>query len=189
MCEFKSLTPDLQCILYDEKELNKMLDRLGQEITEYYRDRVKDRKLILVGVLKGSFIFMADLIRRIDLPCQVLFLRASSYGASTVSSGNVVVEKLPEADQLDGADVLLVEDILDSGRTLEKLAKLFLATGAASVKICTMLDKPARRVANITPDFCGFEVEDQFIVGYGLDYNEIYRNLPYIAILKPEIYS
>ena len=189
MCEFKSLTPDLACILYGEKELNEMLDRLGNEITEYYRDRVKDRKLILVGVLKGSFIFMADLIRRIDLPCQVLFLRASSYGSSTVSSGNVAVEPLPEQDQLKGADVLLVEDILDSGRTLEKLAGLFMQTGANSVKICTMLDKPARRVANITTDFCGFEVEDQFIVGYGLDYNEIYRNLPYIAILKPEIYS
>lgn len=189
MCEFKSLTPDLSCILYGEKELNEMLDRLGREITECYRDRVKDRKLILVGVLKGSFIFMADLIRRIDLPCQVLFLRASSYGASTVSSGNVVVEALPEEDQLKDSDVLLVEDILDSGRTLEKLAGLFMKSGAASVKICTMLDKPARRVANITTDFCGFEVEDQFIVGYGLDYNEIYRNLPYIAILKPEIYS
>lgn len=189
MCEFKSLTPDLACILYGEKELNEMLERLGREITEYYRDRIKEKKLILVGVLKGSFIFMADLIRKIDLPCQVLFLRASSYGAGTVSSGSVHVEALPEADQLKGADVLLVEDILDSGRTLEKLAALFMETGAASVKICTMLDKPARRVANITTDFCGFEVEDQFIVGYGLDYNEIYRNLPYIAILKPEIYS
>lgn len=189
MCDFKTMTPDLQCILYGEKELNEMLERLGNEITEYYKDRVKERKLILVGVLKGSFIFMADLIRKIDLPCQVLFLRASSYGAGTVSSGDVVVEALPEADRLDGADVLLVEDILDSGRTLKKLADLFLATGAASVKICTMLDKPARRVADITTDFCGFEVEDQFIVGYGLDYNEIYRNLPYIAILKPEIYS
>ena len=189
MCDFKSLTPDLQCILYGEKELNEMLDRLGREITECYRERIKERKLILVGVLKGSFIFMADLIRRIDLPCQVLFLRASSYGSSTVSSGNVAVEPLPEADQLNGSDILLVEDILDSGRTLKKLADLFLATGAASVKICTMLDKPARRVAPVKTDFCGFEVEDQFIVGYGLDYNEIYRNLPYIAILKPEIYS
>ncbi len=189
MCEFQTLTPDLDCILYGEKELNEMLNRLGQEITEYYKEKVKDRKLILVGVLKGSFIFMADLIRRIDLPCQVLFLRASSYGSATVSSGNVSVEPLPEADQLDGAHVLLIEDILDSGRTLKKLHDLFLQTGAASVRICTMLDKPARRAAPIKTDFCGFEVEDQFIVGYGLDYNEIYRNLPYIAILKPEVYS
>ncbi len=189
MCEFKSLTPDLECILHGEKELGEMLDRLGAEITACYKESVKERKLILVGVLKGSFIFMADLIRRIDLPCQVLFLRASSYGSGTVSSGTVAVEALPEADSLMGADVLLVEDILDSGRTLKKLMDLFLASGAHSVKICTMLDKPARRVAPVTTDFCGFEVEDQFIVGYGLDYNEIYRNLPYIAILKPEIYS
>ena len=189
MCEFESLRGDLQSILYGKKELDEMLDRLGNEITNCYKESTKTRKLILVGVLKGSFIFIADLIRRVDLPCQVLFLRASSYGAAAVSSGRVNVEALPEADTLVGADVLLVEDILDSGRTLKTLSDLFLKSGANSVKICTMLDKPARRVAPITTDFCGFEVEDQFIVGYGLDYNEIYRNLPYIAILKPEIYS
>ena len=189
MCQFESFSKDLSEILYGEKELNEMLDRLGNEITDCYRDSCRERKLILVGVLKGSFIFMADLIRRIDLPCQVLFLKASSYGARTESSGNVTVEPLPEAHSLAGADVLLIEDILDSGRTLEKLSGLFMQSGAHSVKICTMLDKPARRVAPITTDFCGFEVEDQFIVGYGLDYNEIYRNLPYVAILKPEVYS
>ncbi len=189
MREFESMRADLDCILYDKKDLEKMLDRLGEEITNCYRESTKERKLVLVGVLKGSFIFIADLIRRVDLPCQVLFLRASSYGAGTVSTGRVNVEALPEADTLKGADVLLVEDILDSGRTLQTLSELFMKSGAHSVKICTMLDKPARRVAPITTDFCGFQVEDQFIVGYGLDYNEIYRNLPYIAILKPEIYS
>lgn len=188
MCEFKSLTNNLESILYGEDELCKMLDRLGEEITTCYKDSVKTRKLILVGVLKGSFIFMADLIRRVDLPCQVLFLRASSYGTRTESSGNVIVEELPEKETLVGADVILIEDILDSGRTLKKLSDLFLDSGANSVRICTMLDKPARRVVDIKTDFCGFEVEDQFIVGYGLDYNEIYRNLPYIAILKPEAY-
>ncbi len=188
MCEFKSLTDNLESILYSEKDLNEMLDRLGEEITEYYKESAKDRPLILVGVLKGSFIFIADLIRRIDLPCQVLFLRASSYGAGTESSGNVKVEKLPEAETLIGADVLLVEDILDSGRTLKKLSELFMDCGANSVNICTMLDKPARRVADVETKFCGFSVEDQFIVGYGLDYNELYSNLPYIAILKPEAY-
>lgn len=189
MGKFESLVSDLSCILYGEEEIEAMLERLGKEITDCYREECKKRKLILVGVLKGSFIFMADLIRKLDLPCQVLFLRASSYGASTVSSGNVKVEALPEADSLRGADVLLVEDILDSGRTLKTLSDLFMESGAHSVRICTMLDKPARRAAPITTDFCGFEVEDQFIVGYGLDYDEIYRNLPYIAILKPEIYS
>lgn len=189
MCEFESFASDLSCILYGKEEIEAMLDRLGQEITECYRESAKKRDLILVGVLKGSFIFMADLIRKLDLPCRVLFLKASSYGTGTVSSGNVEVEPLPEADTLRGADVLLVEDILDSGRTLKTLSDLFMNSGANSVRICTMLDKPARRVAPITTDFCGFEVEDQFIVGYGLDYNEIYRNLPYIAILKPEVYS
>ena len=189
MCNFESFSSDLSCILYSQEDLKKMTERLGKEITEAYRESCKERKLILVGVLKGSFIFMADLIRNIDLPCQVLFLRASSYGASTVSSGNVKVEALPEAETLKGADVLMVEDILDSGRTLKTLSDLFMESGANSVRICTMLDKPARRVAPIKTDFCGFEVEDQFIVGYGLDYNEIYRNLPYVAILKPEVYS
>lgn len=188
MCEFKSLTGNLESILYSKEDLGAMLDRLGEEITECYKESIKERKLILVGVLKGSFIFMADLIRRVDLPCQVLFLRASSYGSATVSSGNVQVTELPEKETLQGADVLLVEDILDSGRTLKKLSDLFLDSGANSVRICTMLDKPARRVADVKTDFCGFTVEDQFIVGYGLDYNEIYRNLPYIAILKPEVY-
>ena len=188
MCKFNSLTKDLESVLYSEEDLQIMLDRLGKEITECFKDSVKERKLILVGVLKGSFIFMADLIRRVDLPCQVLFLRASSYGAGTTSSGNVKVEELPEKETLVGADVLLVEDILDSGNTLKKLSDLFLNSGANSVRICTMLDKPARRVADIKTDFRGFIIEDQFIVGYGLDYNELYRNLPYVAILKPEAY-
>jgi len=117
-----------------------------------------------------------------------MFLRASSYGNSTVSSGNVKVQ-LPENEAMNGADILLVEDILDSGRTLEKLSDVFRSSGAASIRICTMLDKPARRVAPIQTDFKGFEVEDEFLVGYGLDYNEIYRNLPYIAILKRDVYS
>ena len=189
MSNFESMTSDLSRILYDEKDLSKMIDRLGKEITEYYRERVKERKLILVGVLKGSFIFMADLIRHVDIPCQVLFLRASSYGSGTVSSGNVAVEVLSDSNRLKGADVLLVEDILDSGRTLKKLSDVLQQSGAHSVKICTMLDKPARRIAPIATDFRGFEIEDQFIVGYGLDYNEDYRNLPYIAVLKPEVYS
>ncbi len=187
--KFEDLSKDVESILYGQKEIEEMLERLGKEITECYRESAKERDLILVGVLKGSFIFIADLIRKIDLPCQVLFLRASSYGSGTVSSGKVNVENMPEADKLRGADVLLVEDILDSGKTLQKLSEIFKTVGANSVKICTMLDKPARRVAPIQTDFKGFEVGDEFIVGYGLDYNEIYRNLPYIGILKREIYS
>jgi len=188
MTEFKTFSQDLERIVYSKEQIEEMLDRLGKEITECYQDSVTERPLILTCVLKGSFIFMADLIRKIDLPCQVMFLRASSYGNSTVSSGNVKVQ-LPENEAMNGADILLVEDILDSGRTLEKLSDVFRSSGAASIRICTMLDKPARRVAPIQTDFKGFEVEDEFLVGYGLDYNEIYRNLPYIAILKRDVYS
>lgn len=187
--EFKLLSADVESILFTKEEMEAMLDRLGKEITECYKESSKERRLILIGVLKGSFIFIADLIRRIDLPCQVQFLRASSYGAGTVSSGKVDVEAIPEIDMLRGADILLVEDILDSGRTLETLSNLFKTIGAHSVKICTMLDKPARRVAPVDTDFKGFEVGDEFLIGYGLDYDEKYRNLPYIGVLKREIYS
>jgi hypoxanthine phosphoribosyltransferase len=189
MSNFKPLSEDIEDILYDQKDIDAMLNRLGTEITNCYCDSVGKRKLILVGVLKGSFIFIADLIRKIQLPCQVLFLRASSYGSQTISSGEVKVEQFADADELKGADVLLVEDILDSGRTLKRLSDIFKGYGAHSVRICTMLDKPSRRVAPIQTDFVGYEVGDEFIVGYGLDYNEIYRNLPYIAVLKREIYS
>lgn len=180
---------DLARIYFNEKEIDEMLTRVGDEITECYRESIKVRPLVLIGVLKGSFIFISDLIRRINLPCQVLFLRASSYGASTVSSGSVKIDPYAIPEDLKGADVLLVEDILDTGRTLKALSDSLMKDGVNSVKICTMLDKPARRVAPITTDFVGYQVEDEFLVGYGLDYNEKYRNLPYIAILKREIYS
>lgn len=189
MPEFKELSKDVERILYSEEVIETMIRRLGAEITESYREDVKKHKLILIGVLKGSFIFMADLIRHVELPCEVLFLRASSYGGGTFTSGKVNLSMLPEKDVLKDADILLIEDILDSGKTLERLSEVFRDCGAHSVKICTMLDKPARRVAAVQSDFCGFEVEDEFLVGYGLDYNETYRNLPYIGVLKREIYS
>jgi len=189
MSEFKNLENDIESIVYSKEDIEEMLKRLGKEITECYSESTKKRKLIFVGVLKGSFIFIADLIRKVSLPCQVLFLRASSYGSSTISSGEVKIDNMIEPSELEGVDVLLVEDILDSGRTLEKLSQIFQRYGAHSVRICTMLDKPARRVASIQTDFVGYQVDDEFLVGYGLDYNEIYRNLPYIGILKREIYS
>lgn len=187
--QFENLSKDLSRVLFDQAAIDKMLDRLGKEITEVYRESVKTRRLVFVGVLKGSFVFLADLIRRVDLPVEVLFLQASSYGAGTESCGRVQINMALDKEKLQGADVLFVEDILDSGRTLKKLSEHFAEIGAASVRICTMLDKPARRVVDIKTDFCGYEVEDEFLVGYGLDYNEIYRNLPYIGVLKKEIYS
>lgn len=184
----RSLSDDVERILYTKEDLDQMTDRLASEICNFYKDD-SDSNLVLVSVLKGSFIFMADLVRKIDLPCQVFFLRASSYGSGTESSGNVLVEELRDTECMKDANVILVEDILDSGRTLLKLSELFRKVGARSVKICTMLDKPERRAVPIQSDFTGFCVENEFLVGYGLDYDEIYRNLPYVGVLKREIYS
>ncbi len=187
--ELSSLTKDLEEIMFSREQIEEMLVRLGKEITEAYRESVQKRRVIVVGVLKGSFIFMADLIRHIDLPVEVLFLQASSYGSGTESCGRVQINMELDKKLLTGADVLFVEDILDSGRTLKRLTEYFSESGAHSVKICTMLDKPARRAVEIKTDFCGFTVKDEFLVGYGLDYNEIYRNLPYVAVLKREVYT
>lgn len=184
-----SMQNDVQRILFTKEDIEKMLDRLGKEITETYRESVKKRKLIFVGVLKGSFIFLADLIRRIDLPLEVLFLQATSYGSGSESSGRVRINMELDQKLLADADVLFVEDILDSGRTLKYLSEYFAGNGAHSVKICTMLDKPARRVVDVKTDFLGYVVEDEFLIGYGLDFDEIYRNLPYIGILKREKYE
>ncbi len=186
---FEQLNQDLESVMFDRAAIERMVERLGKEITDFYRDSVKERRLILIGVLKGSFIFLADLIRQIGLPVEVLFLQASSYGAGTESCGRVQINMELDKKLVGGADVLFVEDILDSGRTLKKLTEYFSASGAHSVRICAMLDKPARRVVDVKTDFTGYEVADEFLVGYGLDYTEIYRNLPYIGVLKRSIYQ
>ena len=187
--EFKEMEKDLERVMFNREEIESMLVRLGKEISDVYRESVKERKLILIGVLKGSVVFLADLMRHINLPLEILFLQATSYGAGTVSCGRVQISMELDKALVGGADVILVEDILDSGRTLKKLTEYIADSGAHSVRICTMLDKPARRVADIQTDFRGYEVEDEFLVGYGLDYNEIYRNLPYIGILKRSVYE
>ncbi len=175
---------DVEEILYSEDVLKKRVAELGAEITKDYAGKSP----LLVGVLKGSFIFMADLVRSIDLPATVEFMVVSSYGSGTVTSGAVQIIKDLEQD-VGGKDILIIEDILDSGNTLSYLKGILEQRGAASIKICTLLDKPARRKAPITPDYSGFEVEDKFIVGYGLDYAEKYRNLPYIGVLAPRCYQ
>ena len=200
--EFAEMEQDLERVMFDREAIENMVDRLGKEISLRYRESVKERRLILIGVLKGSVIFLADLIRHVTLPLEVLFLQASSYGSGTESCGRVQINMeldkklvggadviLVEDRDIRGFDVLVVEDILDSGRTLKKLMEYFSASGAHSVSICTMLDKPARRVVDIKTDFVGYDVEDEFLVGYGLDYNEKYRNLPYIGVLKRAIYE
>lgn len=175
---------DVEEILFTEEQLAEITARIAAQINEDY----KDKNLLLVSVLKGSLIFMADLMRQIQIPCAIDFLSVSSYGNGTKSSGEVRI--LKDLDQsLEGKDVLVVEDILDSGNTLSFLLKNLSARNPASIRLCTLLDKPERRKADVHADYIGARVEDKFIVGFGLDYAELYRNLPYIGVLKPEIYE
>lgn len=174
---------DIKKVLYTEEELSEICARLGKQISEDY----KDKNLLLVSVLKGSIVFMADLMRNITVPCGVDFMSVSSYDG-TKTTGNVKI-KLDLGINLDGYDLLLVEDILDSGITLYSLRSMLSLRNPNSIKICTLLDKPERRIADIKADYAGTCVPDEFVVGYGLDYNEKYRNLPFIGVLKPEIYQ
>ena len=175
---------DIEDILYTEEQLAEIVKKIGARISEDY----KDKNLFMISVLKGSVVFMADLMRAIDIPCSIDFLSVSSYGNGTSTSGEVRI--LKDLDNtLEGKDLLVVEDILDSGVTLSFLLKHLSARNPSSVRLCTLLDKPERRKVNIVPDYVGAVVPDKFIVGYGLDYSEKYRNLPYIGVLKPEIYS
>ena len=176
---------DILEILYSEEELKRRVAVLGEQISRDYAD--KDN-VVLVGILRGSYIFMADLSRSITIPCRIDFMAASSYGKGTSSSGQIEIKK-DLSDPIQNAHVILVEDILDSGNTLDYLTKILTARNPASIRICTLLDKPERRVKPITADYYGFLVPDAFVVGYGLDYAEEYRNLPYIGILKTEVYE
>lgn len=176
---------DIEQVLFTEEQLRSRVQALGAQIT---RDFQGKDKLLLLSVLRGSYIFMADLSRAIDLPCLVDFLSVSSYGGGTKSSGQVEIKKDISMD-LEEYHVIVVEDILDSGNTLYYLMDLLRLRKAASVSICTLLDKPERRTKPITANYVGFTVPDAFVVGYGLDYDQKYRNLPYIGILKPEIYG
>ena len=175
---------DIEEILYTKEDLADIVKRLGNRISEDY----KDKNLFMVAALKGAVVFMADLRRAISVPCAIDFLSVSSYGKGTTTSGEVRVLKDLDTT-LEGRDLLVVEDILDSGVTLSFLLKNLSARGPRSIRLCTLLDKPDRRKVPITPDYVGVQVPDKFIVGYGLDYAEKYRNLPYIGVLKPEIYE
>ena len=178
------LEQDVQKILLTEEQLQEIVARLGAEITEAYQGK----NLLLIGILKGCVVFMSDLMRHIDLKCRIDFMAVSSYGAGTKSTGNVRILKDLDID-LTGFDVLLVEDILDSGNTLFYVRSLLATRGAKSVKICTLLDKPSRRTADIQADFVGSEIGDEFVIGYGLDFDEKYRNLPYLGVPHPYVYS
>ena len=171
--------------LMSEEEIEKTVSEIAARINEDYRDR----SLVVVGILKGSIMFLADLYRKIGLDeCQLDFMAASSYGSSAVSSGSVRITKDIDCNVKE-RDVLIVEDILDTGNTLSVIREHLLEKGAASVRICTLFDKPDRRKKPIKADYTGKTIDDLFIVGYGLDYSERYRNLPYVGVLRSEIYS
>lgn len=178
---------DIESILVSEEEIAEICDRLAAEITEDYRNSGK--KLVLVCILKGSIMFTSELMKRIELPVEIDFMRASSYGARTVSSGIINIHLDIKRDDMEEVDFILIEDIIDSGNTLSHLVRYLKERGAASVRTCTLLDKPERRTVDYTPDYCGKVVPDKFVVGFGLDYNEKYRNLPFVGVLKPEVYS
>ena len=175
---------DIEKILYTEEELSRRVKELGAQIAADYAGR----QPMLISVLRGSYVFMADLTRAIDLDVTVDFMAVSSYGAGTVSSGQVEIKK-DLSDSIEGRDRIIVEDILDSGNTLYYLMDVLRARRPASIRVCALMDKPERRTKPITADYVGFEVPDEFVVGYGLDYDELYRNLPYIGVLKPCVYE
>ncbi|WP_100332946.1 hypoxanthine phosphoribosyltransferase [Bacillus alkalisoli] len=175
---------DIEKILYSEEEIQAKVRELGQQLTEEYQDSFP----LAIGVLKGAMPFMADLIKRVDTYLEIDFMDVSSYGNSTVSSGEVKILKDLDTS-VEGRDILIIEDIIDSGLTLSYLVELFRYRKAKSIKIVTLLDKPTGRKAAIKADYVGFIVPDEFVVGYGLDYTQKYRNLPYIGVLKPEVYT
>lgn len=178
------MNKDIKKILVTEEKLAEITKKLGEQITRDYAGK----KLLIVGVLKGSIYFLTDLSRHIDLPCQIDFIQASSYGSSTVSSGVIKITK-DIAEDLTGFDVLLVEDILDTGKTLKHIHDMLIKRNPESIAVITLLDKPSRREADIHADYVGVDVPNAFVVGYGLDYDQFYRNLPYIGILKEEVYK
>ena len=175
---------DIEKVLFSEEQIAEKVQEIGAQITKDY----EGKNPLIISVLRGSFIFMADLVRAVNIPCEVDFLSVSSYGSGTTSSGEVKIVK--DFDNgIAGRHIIVVEDILDSGRTLSYLLSNLKARGAESIALCTFLDKPERRVVPVEVDYCGFTVPDEFIVGYGLDYDQKYRNLPFVGILKPEVYG
>ncbi len=180
----KMMKDDIKKVLLSEEELHARVSELGAQLSRDYAGK----NLLMVSVLKGSVVFMADLMRAISEPAEIDFMVVSSYGSGVKSSGVVKIVKDLDIN-LQGKDILIVEDILDSGMTLDYIKGMLLDRNPSSIRICTLLDKPARRKADLQADYVGFTVPDEFVVGYGLDYDERYRNLPYIGVLKPEVYS
>lgn len=178
------LMTDIQEVLLTKEEIADKVQELGKTLAAEYHDK----RPLLVCVLKGALLFVADLSRAMEIPLEVDFMAVSSYGVSTKSSGVVRILKDLETS-IEGRHVLIVEDIIDTGLTLNYLIENLKSRKPASIKICTLLDKPSRRRVQLQPDYCGFVIPDKFVIGYGLDFAEIYRNLPFIGVLKPEAYQ
>lgn len=179
-----NINDPIKKVLISEEQIKKRISELATEINRDY----EGREILLVSVLTGSFIFVADLIRELTVPAEISFLFASSYGSGTVSTGNVEIHAGKGFDPKD-RDIIIVEDIIDSGRTLEKMQAYLQEQGAKTVEICTFLDKPSRRVVDIKAKYTGFEVPDEFVVGYGLDFDYKYRQYPFVGVLKSEYYE
>ena len=179
-----NMEQDILKVLYNEEQIRKRVEEMGEELY----DRYHDKNPMFVGVLSGCFVFMADLVRASQMKSQLEFIAVSSYKNGTSSTGVVQITRDLQCD-ITGRNLIVVEDILDSGNTLSYLKEYLLTRGAASVSIVTLLDKPSRREKAVYPDLAGFTVPDEFVVGYGLDYAQRYRNVPYIGVLKPEVYS
>ncbi|HEY8365217.1 MAG TPA: hypoxanthine phosphoribosyltransferase [Haloplasmataceae bacterium] len=175
---------DIKKILISQEEIEKKCKELGEIISRDY----KDRNLVVIGLLKGCIPFISDLTKNISIPLRIDYMSVSSYHGGTQSTGNVKVNKDLD-DSIIGCDVLIAEDIVDTGKTLKKVIEMLSVKGANSIKVVTLLDKPEGRVVELVPDYVGFVIPKEFVVGYGLDYNEYYRNLPYIGVLKEEVYT
>lgn len=178
------LEKDIEKIICDQEMIRKRTIEIGQELSEKYADK----NPLVVGILKGAVPFMADITRAMNIPLEMDFMDVSSYAGGTVSTGEVKIVKDLDTS-VQGRHVLIVEDIIDSGRTLSYLVDLLKYRQAASICLVTLLDKPEGRVVDISADYVGFNVPNEFVVGYGLDYAEMYRNLPYVGVLKPEVYE
>ncbi|NLN88201.1 MAG: hypoxanthine phosphoribosyltransferase [Syntrophomonadaceae bacterium] len=172
-------------VLFDEQQIRERISQIGRQINADYGGQ----EVLVVGILKGAFIFMADLVRELELPVKIDFLQVSSYGKATISSGEIHIKKKLD-DAIEGKHVLIVEDIIDTGITLSRICEILQTRNPASLKICCLLDKPSRRqVTTIRPDYVGFSIDDHFVVGWGLDYDQQYRQLPVVGILDPSVYT
>ena len=185
--QIPALYNDCAYTLLSVEEISAMVDRLAAEIQATYEN--SGHRLVMVVILKGSMPFAADLMKRLTLPIELEFMKVSSYGAGTKSSGEIKVSLDLNRDDLQDIDLLVVEDIVDSGRTLYRLTQLLKNRNAHSVRTCTLLDKPSRREVEFVADFCGATIPDEFVIGFGLDYDEKYRNLPFVGVLKREVYE